>query len=150
MFNAMAANWWHGTNNKNGHKSAFWVLIATVNKVKRLRERDRPANTLQWRHNERGSTPNHERLHCLLNCRFRCRSKKTSKLRVTGLCARNSPVTGEFSAQKADNAESVYIWWRHHETDRMHVRVRWELDRAMTWCFDIQRRPMGLILFAYE
>ena len=27
------------------------------------------------------------------------RSKKTSKLRVTGLCARNSPGTGEFPAQ---------------------------------------------------
>ena len=28
------------------------------------------------------------------------RSKKTSKLRVTGLCDGNSPVTGEFPAQK--------------------------------------------------
>ena len=28
------------------------------------------------------------------------RSKKTSKLRVTGLCAGNSPVTGEFPAQR--------------------------------------------------
>ena len=27
---------------------------------------------------------------------FRCRSKKTSKLRVTGLCEENSPVTGGF------------------------------------------------------
>ena len=31
---------------------------------------------LQWRHNERGSISNHQRLHCLLNCRFRHRSKK--------------------------------------------------------------------------
>ena len=37
----------------------------------------------------------------------------TSKLRVTGLCAGNSPVTGEFPAQKASNAENVSIWWRH-------------------------------------
>ena len=37
-----------------------------------------------------------------------------SKLRVTGLCARNSPKTGEFPAQMASNAESVSIWWRHH------------------------------------
>ena len=43
-----------------------------------------------------------------------CRSKKTSKLRVIGLCARNSPVIGEFPAQKASNAENVSIWWRHH------------------------------------
>ena len=40
--------------------------------------------------------------------------KKTSKLRVTGLCAENSPVTGEFPAQMASNAENVSIWCRHH------------------------------------
>ena len=40
--------------------------------------------------------------------------KKTSQLHVTGLCAENSPVTGEFPAQKASNAENVSIWWRHH------------------------------------
>ena len=44
----------------------------------------------------------------------RCRSKKTSKLRVTGLCEGKSPVTGEFPAQRASNAENVSIWWRHH------------------------------------
>ena len=40
---------------------------------------------------------------------------KTSKLRVTGLCAGNSPETGEFPAQMASNAENVSIWWRHHD-----------------------------------
>ena len=35
------------------------------------------------------------------------RSKKTSKLRVTGLCVGNSPVTGEFPAQMASNAENA-------------------------------------------
>ena len=44
----------------------------------------------------------------------RRRSKKTSKLRVTGLCEGNSPVTGEFPAQRASNAENVSVWWRHH------------------------------------
>ena len=44
----------------------------------------------------------------------RRRSRKTPKLRVTGLCEGNSPVTGEFPAQKASNAENVSIWWRHH------------------------------------
>ena len=44
-------------------------------------------------------------------------SKKTSKLRVTGLCAGNSPVTGEFPAQMASDAENVSIWWRHHDTN---------------------------------
>ena len=44
------------------------------------------------------------------------RSKKTSRLRVAGLCDGNSPVTGEFLAQRASKAENVSIWWRHHAT----------------------------------
>ena len=39
----------------------------------------------------------------------RHRSKETSNLRDTGLCAGNSPVTGEFPAQRASNAENVSI-----------------------------------------
>ena len=41
---------------------------------------------LHWRHNGRDSVSNHPPHHCLLNRLFRRRSKKTSKLRVTGLC----------------------------------------------------------------
>ena len=51
----------------------------------------------------------------LLNRLFRRRSKKTPKLCVTGFCAGNSPVTGEFPAQRASNADNGSIWWRHHE-----------------------------------
>ena len=69
---------------------------------------------LQWRHNERDGVSNHQHHHCLLNRLFRSRSKKTSKLRVNGLCAGNSPETGEFHAQMASNGENVSIWWRHH------------------------------------
>ena len=69
---------------------------------------------LKWRHNGRDGVSNHQHHDCLLNRLFRRRSKKTSKLRVTGLCAENSPVTGEFPAQMASNAENVSIWWRHH------------------------------------
>ena len=54
---------------------------------------------------------------CLLNRLFRRRSKITSKLRVNVHCAGNSPVTGEFPAQMASNAENVSIWWRHHEVN---------------------------------
>ena len=69
---------------------------------------------LQWRHNGNDSVSNHQPHDCLLNHLFRRRSKKTSKLRVTGLCAGNSPGTGEFPAQMASNAENASIWWRHH------------------------------------
>ena len=69
---------------------------------------------LQCRQNGRDSVSNHQPNHCLLNGLFGHRSKKISKLRVTGLCAGNSPVTGEFPPQMASNAENVSIWWRHH------------------------------------
>ena len=72
--------------------------------------------SLPWRHNGRDGVSNNQPHHCLLNRLFRRRSKKTSKLRVTGLCARNSPVTGEFPAQMASNAENVSIGWRHRVT----------------------------------
>ena len=69
---------------------------------------------LPWRHNELNCVSNHQPHDCLLNFLLWHRSKKTSKLRVTGLCARNSPGTGEFPAQMASNAENVSIWWRYH------------------------------------
>ena len=70
---------------------------------------------LQWRHNGHDSVSNHQPHHCLLSCLFSCRSKKTSKVRVTVLCAGNSPVTSEFPAQMASDVENISIWWRHHE-----------------------------------
>ena len=71
-------------------------------------------NALQWRHNERDVVSNYQPQDCLLNHLSRCRSKKTSKPHVTGLCVGNSPVTGEFPTQWASNAENVSIWRRHH------------------------------------
>ena len=50
-----------------------------------------PSRTLHWRHNDQDGVSNHQPRVCLLNCLFRRRSKKTSKLRVTGLCVGNSP-----------------------------------------------------------
>ena len=50
---------------------------------------------LLLRHNGRDGVSNHRPHHCLLNRLFRRRSKKTSKLHVTGLCAGNSPVNSQ-------------------------------------------------------
>ena len=41
--------------------------------------------SLQWRHNGRDGVSNHQPDHCLLNRLFWRRSKKTSKLPITGL-----------------------------------------------------------------
>ena len=62
---------------------------------------------LQWRHNGRDGVPNHQSRDCLPNRLLRHRSKKTSKLRVTGLCAGNSPVTGEFHLMTSSWFECV-------------------------------------------
>ena len=54
-------------------------------------------NSLYWGHNGCDGVSNQQPQDCLLNRLFRRRSKKTSKLRVTGLCVGNSPVADEFS-----------------------------------------------------
>ena len=70
-------------------------------------------SSLHWCHNGQDGVSNHQPHDCLLNRLFRCRSKKTSKLCVTGVCAGNSPVTGEIPTQKASNVDVIY-----HETNR--------------------------------
>ena len=110
-----------------------------------LRAFETASTTLRWRHNELDGVSDHQPHDCLLNRLFGRRSKKTSKLRVTGLCVGNSPGTGEFPAQiasnalrvtglcvwnspgtgefpaqMASNAENVSIWWRHHEAKIMY------------------------------
>ena len=67
-------------------------------------------------------------------------AKKISKLRVTGLCEGNSPVTGEFPAQSASNAENVSIWWRHH-ADTGHV---------LSWCKYVDHMWPGIKYPSFE
>ena len=47
--------------------------------------------SLHWRHNDHDGVSNQQPHGCLLNRLFKRRSKKRSKLRVTGPCAGNSP-----------------------------------------------------------
>ena len=96
-------------------KGAHLNWLGKLSSMTALPETCQNSLTLQWRHNGRDSVSNNQPHDCLLNRLFRCRSKKTSQFRVTGLCAGNSPETGEFPAQMASNAENVFIWWRHHE-----------------------------------
>ena len=58
------------------------------------------------------------------------------KLRDIGLCVGNSPVAGEFPAQKASNAENVSIWWRHHNVHltRPLNKLSSEKERKPTIC----------------
>ena len=91
---------------------ALWIMMALVGLCHFLTFAD--GISLQWQHNGRGSVSNHQPHDCFLDRSFRHGSKKASKLRVTGLCAGNSPEAGEFPAQMTSNAENASIWWRHH------------------------------------
>ena len=91
-----------------------WVIITRV-LWSRCSSIPHPHWSLRWRHNEHDGVSNHQPHGCLLNRLFRRKSKKPSKLRVTGLCEGNSPVTSEFPAQMASNAENASICWRHHD-----------------------------------
>ena len=84
--------------------------------------------TLQWRHSGCDGVSNHQPYDCLLNRLYRRRSKKTSKLRVTGLCVGYSPGTGEFPTQRVSYAENVSIWWRHHAVSRSSYQFHMDID----------------------
>ena len=93
--------------------------------------------SLQWRHNEHNGVSNHQPHDCLLDCLFRHRSKQTSKLHITGLCAGNSPVTGEFLAQRANNVENVSIWWHHHVCRNLYI-LTWFISTKVEWMSDLK------------
>ena len=103
---------------------------------------------LRWRHNDHAGVSNHQPHGCLLNRLFRRNSKKTSKLRVTGLCAGNSPGTGEFPAQMASYAENVSIWWRHHglsiHSEKSAVRL---VSQTIYWHDDTNNLATEITLF---
>ena len=88
--------------------------------------------TLHWRHNGCDSISNHQPHNYLLNRSCGRRSKKTSKLRVTGLCTGYSPVTGEVPAQRASNAENVSIWWRHHAVESPYKHTNFIICLALS------------------
>ena len=75
----MRINMWHDNN-------PMYNLVVVHEK----HPEDNKPSSLQWRQNERDCVSNHQCLDCLLNYLFRRRSKKTSKMRVTGLCEEES------------------------------------------------------------
>ena len=73
-------------------------------------------DAFQWRHNGHDGVPNHQPYLCLLNRLSRRRSKKTSKLRVTGLCEGNSPVNSPHKGpvtRKMFPFDDVIMAWKH-------------------------------------
>ena len=59
---------------------------------------------------------NRRPLKCFFSVMFWVTSKKHQRSALLALCEGNPPVTGGFPSQRASNAESVSILWRHHAT----------------------------------
>ena len=126
----LSANWWpfclclnvltHCLDQDGGDSADYTVAALSWMKTSEYWSTVYSVSSLQWHHNGRDSVSNHQPHDCLLNSLFGRRSKKTSKVSVIGLCAGNSPVTGEFPAQMASSAENVSIWWRHHDSIGFH------------------------------
>ena len=91
--------------------------------------------SLGWRHNECDGVSHHQPHDCLLNHLLKCRSKKTSKLCITGLCEKNSPGTGDFPTQRVSNAVNVSIWsCRHVVFSWLVLLFVWLANRAEMIC----------------
>ena len=100
----------------SGYKSATCSLINshTFSRANTVENRTQYLWTSHYNDVIMGAMASQITSHASVYSLIRCWSKKTSKLRVTGFCAGNSPATGDFPAQRASNAENVSIWWRHH------------------------------------
>ena len=107
--------------------------------------------SLLWRHNGRDSVSNHKPHHCLLNRLFGRKSKKTSKLRVTGLCAGNSqwPVTRNiFPFDDVIMCSSQCIMWFINIVQSLtppHTWTLWITYLAITFLI-----PIGIIILAQQ
>ena len=131
--------------------------------------------SLQWRHNEHDSVSNHQPRDCLLNRLFGRRSKKTSKLRVTGLCAGNSPDSPHKGpvTRKMFPFDNVIMfreqfkqvpttrimpwthlrslkmaWWRHQMETFFALLALWTGNSSVTGEFALKDQWRGALMFS--
>ena len=74
-----------------GQNLLLLILLVKCHAKQSLLATPFQSKPLRWRHNGHDSVSNHQPRGCLLSRLFRRKSKKTSKLRVAGLCVGNSP-----------------------------------------------------------
>ena len=108
-------------------------------------------STLQWRHNDHDGVSNHQPHGCLLNRLFSRRSKKSSKLRVAGLCVGKSPgpvnsphketVTRKmfpfddvimFTSRESENIQSLGVVHTFSTQRRYEWNALWVNEKQMT------------------
>ena len=106
------------------------------------------ARPLRWHHNDHDGVSNHQPHHCLLNRLFGHRSKKTSKPRVTGFCAGNSPVN---SSHKWPVTRKMFpfddVIMLRFAIACLHLTPNKSQDIYANACDDMQIRRMKQSLF---
>ena len=109
--------------------------------------------TLQWCQNERQGVSCHRRLDWLIKPLFRRRSKKISKLRITGLCEENPPGNSDSSrkgpvTQKMFPFDGVVMtsdisWWRNDISFKLiymcFLNVKWSNSQMLQNHSDVTR-----------
>ena len=86
---------------------------------------------------------NHRSVGCLLTCVFRRRSKKTSKLCVSGLCEGNSPVTDD-SPHKGPVTRKVFPF--DDVTMALQCRSQWDTSLHIHRLPTLARNMLLIIL----
>ena len=105
--------------------------------------------SLRWRHNDHPGVSNHQPHGCLLNRLFRRRWKKTSKLRVTGLCAGNSPVPvnsphkGPVTRKMFPFDDVIMMFYTLHGISRKYFL--WDIDAPIGLYLGVRHRPVDLL-----
>ena len=99
---------------------------------------------LQWRHNGHDSVSNHQSHDCLLNRIFKRRSKKTSKLRVTGPGSHRGPVNSPHKMPVTRkmfpfddvimNAVHQKIIWICHTARHQSLAIKAAVSYILTAC----------------
>ena len=108
--------------------------------------------SLQWRHNERDGVSKHQPHDCLLNRIFKRRSKKTSKLRVTGFVLRiprwpvNSPHERPVTPRKMFPFDDVIMYCRFNSKEQPSVLIEFDVQcshsRNRVWTCLAQNSPV--------
>ena len=108
--------------------------------------------SLHWRHNDHNSVSNHQPHGCLLNRLFRHRSKKTSKLCITGLCADNSPGPvnsphkGPVTQKIIPFDDVIMCWW----ICLMNTRMKWPIVLTTTFDGITNRRNLSKVNIEFD
>ena len=99
------------------------------------------AMTLRWVQNGRDNVSNHHPHDCLFNRLLRRRSKKTSKLCVTGICVENSP-------GPVNSPHKGPVTWKMFPFD--DVIMRWRLPlQTITTAMPIERLGISIHLNSF-